>query len=805
MRWLRSACGPMGLAAALWLCACPSPAPVDDAGLPVDAGPIDAGCAPGTLRIASGDCVETGPRCGDGFTRDETGLGCTVGPLTCDAGSMSVPGEDCRPVGWQHCPAGFTRSDDGWSCTPVLPPTACTGATRAALGSATCTPIGDCAAPFPPADATLFVDASLTQPDATHFTTLAAAVAAAPAGATIAVFPGDYAESVTLPRAVKLVGRCAAQVKWSGSPALQVTGVRSVTLSGFTVHDSLVGLRVERGGTVTGSDLVFDHNLRSAVQLLDTGTEVTLERVVVRDTQADPATATFGQGLAASFAGGLTLRDAEVTGNREAGVFLDRDGTHATLSRVVVSNTLPRASTGTLGWGIAAQRGASLQATDIVSQGNTTSGVVFAASPTTGTLRDVSVRDTHPGIDNGGTGVAIGVSVSAGAKLTWTGGQSSDAPGLLVHAAGAGTELVMREVTLRDGATMGTLPTSGVTVEDTAHAGLTEVAVLRAAGDSVRERGSTLSLDHVAIVDAKGGGVAAQGGRCSATGLSVDGHADVGVRALEQALLSMSGVTISRGTSAAAFGLGAQDATLLVDRFVVRGSVTAGVYARSGGSAVLANGRIEGTALDDAGEYGQGAIAESAAQVTLTDVTLSRNHSAGLQSADLGSLLTADHVLVHGTLPNGTGTRGRGANANFRGDLHATATVFLEHQQVGVFAFQSKVELVDSFVQGVTSDPGGLYGNGIEALTDGVIRMQGGAVSGCAGIAAVFAEGAGVVDGVRVAGNEVGLHAQDDSVVEERSDVPATLGAREVVVTDRTVFDGNGAKLSSTTVPVPPP
>jgi hypothetical protein len=58
---------------------------------------------------------------------------------------------------------------------------------------------------------------------------------------------------------------------------------------------------------------------------------------------------------------------------------------------------------------------------------------------------------------------------------------------------------------------------------------------------------------------------------------------------------------------------------------------------------------------------------------------------------------------------------------------------------------------------------------------------------------------------VRVVKNAIGLHAQDGSAVEELAAVPATLGARQVVVTTSTSFEENQAKLSATTVPVPPP
>lgn len=81
--------------------------------------------------------------------------------------------------------------------TPATPAVACTGATRERLGDAACVPVGDCNAPFPPAGA-LLVDDDFTaaQIDATHFRSVGAALAAAPAGGVVAVDAGRYEDVV---------------------------------------------------------------------------------------------------------------------------------------------------------------------------------------------------------------------------------------------------------------------------------------------------------------------------------------------------------------------------------------------------------------------------------------------------------------------------------------------------------------------------------------------------------------------------------------------------------------------------------
>src|SRR6267154_1849093 len=96
----------------------------------------------------------------------------------------------------------------------------------------------------------------------------------------------------------------------------------------------------------------------------------------------------------------------------------------------------------------------------------------------------------------------------------------------------------------------------------------------------------------------------------------------------------------------------------------------------------------------------------------------------------------------------------------------------------------------DVLIFGMFADSDGSYGNGIEALTDTDVTMTRGAIESSANIGAVFAEGAGLLDGVRIVNNAVGIHVQDGSMLLEVDSGGATHGTRDVVVTKATVFDG---------------
>jgi hypothetical protein len=168
-------------------------------------------------------------------------------------------------TGPASCATGFVPHASGFGCVAVVPPAACTGATRSALGQSACVPVGDCNAAFPPAGAGFTVDATLATEDATHFKTISGALAAAPSGATIAVKPGTYAEALKLTQPVTLVGQCPAQVivaaPSAGTATVDASGA-DLVVSGMTLRGG-AGVSVV-GHKLTATDVVFDGNTAPA-------------------------------------------------------------------------------------------------------------------------------------------------------------------------------------------------------------------------------------------------------------------------------------------------------------------------------------------------------------------------------------------------------------------------------------------------------------------------------------------------------------------------------------------------------------
>lgn len=803
-------------------CSAP-PGPCDGGECP----PPPAFCDAGTVLDTSGSCTAIGwTTCPTGFTADPSGWGCQpiIAAARCDAGTMPRLGQaDCAPVGWLTCTLGFARDDGGWGCDAVVPTlqrdggAACTGATRESLGAQSCVPVGDCSdAGFPPAAATVFVDDSFAVVDATHFRTISAAMTAAAPGATIAIESGLYREALAPNRPLNLVGRCPATVRLTtdgGAAAVTAVGALDLGLDGLTISGALIAVRAENGARVTGKRLVLEGNRRSGVQAIDGDTRVTLEESIVRATQPDPATMTFGQGIAASFGAQLTLTDVALVGNHEAAIFIDRVATHLEGTRLVIQSTRPRTSNGRLGWGLAVQGGATADLHGAALIQNTAAGLLVSQTGSRATLTDFVVRGTKLGKDNTGADIAVSASAQAGARLQLTSGALLDSSHQALNVEGTGTQATATNVVIR-GLSSAVTSARAISIASGATATLSHVAIARVSSPGLEVLGGTAALDEVVLSELGGVGVRAQnGGSISGSHVSVDRATGSGVLSIDansRVQLTDCAVIDTRPGAAATggqvgYGAISQDgANALFDRCVFDRNVAAGLYA-AGGTLSATSAVVRDTRADPAGEYGQGVVSERGGSVDLHEVLLDKNRVSGLQVANAPSSILAIGTLVRDTQPDAAGKRGRGANAQFGGTLLANLCAFLGNRQVGVFAFQSKVTLDTVLVRGTLADPDGAYGNGIEALTDGDIAMTGGAIDSSAGIGAVFAEGAGLLDAVRVLNNAVGVHTQDGAMLLEVDAPPAMRGAREVAITRSTVFDGNATKLGTGQVAVPMP
>ena len=299
----------------------------------------------------------------------------------------------CSAGGWASCPEGSTARDSKWGCQATLPAAACTGASRDAYGSATCVPIGDCGAAFPPANATLFVDPAGAV-DATHFTRIKDAMAASTSGAVIAIASGTYPESLVATTDLTLVGHCAAKVSIVGAGSsvrgLRVESGAKVTARGLTITKQFIGVSVGVGASLALSDSVIEANSEVGISLSEGVSTFIGERLAVRDNK-EGSSGLHGWGLNAQAGATVTVTDSAFSGNHYANVRLSSK-TSGTFERIVLRDGKPTTMED-VGRGLSVQEGATAKVTRAAIVDNYEIGIL-AADATTIELEDVLVGRT---------------------------------------------------------------------------------------------------------------------------------------------------------------------------------------------------------------------------------------------------------------------------------------------------------------------------------------------------------------------------------------------------------------------------
>jgi hypothetical protein len=626
-------CSAAALALALAACSAPASTPGDAEVA------LDSGRAP--------DAALPSRTCPARFQESPGGACEPVLPAgACAAGTMPVLGQPaCQVVGWSGCPQGFQPDPSRWGCAPVLPPTSCAGATRAALGASACQPIGDCGAPFPPPEATLFVDDSYPPQalDARHFATLAAALAAAPAGAVIAVEAGRYEESLAPARSVTLVGRCPAQTVLAGpagstAPGLSVAGAAlAVTVSGLALQGHEMGATVLDGATLVLRDCELSENRTLGLLVGYAGSAAVLERVAIRGT-LPRSDGEAGRGLAIEQGGSATLNDCTLVSNSEDGASAKDPGSELDLVRTAILGTLP--SPGGDSFGVYVQDGARARITDsaVVDHG------VAAV-----TLFGAGTRAEIDGLVATGTG-RRGLNAQDGASATvshaWLEAGSECALAVVAGASVEASDCVLRGTAAAEG--------GGAKLDEGASLALHRCAVLgtRSVGLSLGDEQDALTLDRVLVAD-----MAAPAGEAAVAIIALAGRLTADALALQRsvvyALVVWNGAkadltallvedTLPGGGSAVLVGseelIGAN---LTLRSAVVRRSAEVALAAGGQGCAVLAEGLLVSDTAARAGDraYGHGILTYDRAVLDLRSSEVRSSAGAALVFDDASGVV----------------------------------------------------------------------------------------------------------------------------------------------------------------------
>jgi len=591
------------------------------------------------------------------------GVGCTEKESECPLRSIPCPPALDDDV--QHCQAGQAPIGDKcepagvpWTCPPGFIVDAAEPVPKGELSVCKPDP-ADCGdgpwGPLVDDGKTIFVDDSAaTGGDgsiAKPFLDLAAVVASAPAGWTIAIAGGTYTTPLNIDRALNLRGRCAAMVHVHtqvSEPSIRVVGtagdlpvrIEGMTLSGddFAIYTGgALDLRVRR---------VFVNKATSAA-LVAKGAfaRMTVEQSLIQRTQPESQSGQHGLGAYALGVARMTLRQVRLSTNHDAGVKVVGPATWLQMEQVLIDGAPATVPAKAAGMGLHAFERARVDGTGLRISGAHVVGAVFSGEGTHGRLVGARIDHTRAGAAKTET---YGVSVQLGARLDLEGGRLDDnvVRGLAVMSKGSQAVLVGALV---EGmaAGPGNLGGHGIVVHDQA----------------------ALQVHHSWLRNNTFGGLLAHGSGTTllarSTEVAGNGVLGVAVGAGAKARLEMMRIADSRlePTGGGGFGVWAAGGAhidllggvVVANRQVGIRPAGAGTRLRMAGTLVAA------TRFGEAESMGQGVWAQSGASVELVGVRAVGNRTTGIGASGAGSSLHAVGTLVDDTGRSPAEAYGQGA------------------------------------------------------------------------------------------------------------------------------------------------
>ena len=194
---------------------------------------------------------------------------------------------------------------------------------------------------------------------------------------------------------------------------LEETEIRGTTPASDGMYGWGVG--VQQGAHLHASSSVVVGNAHVGFFALGEGTELILDDVEVLDTLPSPD-AEGERGLEISGGARLEATSCLFGGNVGFGVFADGEDTEVVLQDVEVRDTEPSLD-GTHGRGINIQQGARLEASSCLMTGNAELGIIAMSEGTELILHEVEVRDTQRALP---MTVGIGLCAQEGASVQAT-------------------------------------------------------------------------------------------------------------------------------------------------------------------------------------------------------------------------------------------------------------------------------------------------------------------------------------------------------------------------------------------------
>lgn len=547
---------------------------------------------PGTL-LAPGACLQSARPCNAGET------GCPAGswrpfwragacvpaggvapepatPTWCENHGVAGP---CSPEEG-GCPAGQVPSEEG--CAEAAPTWWCPPGFVEAPGEEGeppgCAPDPDDCLPWEPMAGAIHVDASATGAATgafdKPFPTITKALGVAPAGGTIFVRAGAYAENLDLVLPVRILGQCAAQVTLTGVKGAPVVSTTDVPGPGQGIVEGMRLRSANKTYFVFGQGLVSAGPLELVLRrsYLDTPTtigvfavgagHVTVDGSVIAGASSTKLDA-VNAGAFAYTRGTIVITGSRLTDNLFFGVYAKGDESTITVKDSVIDGSrkgtidapgvgveVSDGATGEIdglriarceGIGVVARGGGALVARGLVVQDTLQytgqPGVsVVAQEGATLDLRGARLAD-HPGFgvsaESGGRVEGTGVVIERPhAQATWFPEGFTAAMGCGVQVTDGG-HVVLRASRIHDVASAGVFVNGADNRFEGWDLVVDGVATNPSASDDPAvglwaQGGGTLSLHGGVIAGVHGPAVVATGAALDTEGLLVMGTADEG-------------------------------------------------------------------------------------------------------------------------------------------------------------------------------------------------------------------------------------------------------------------------------------
>ena len=614
-----------------------------------------------------------GDGCPEGLARDAaTGACLDVSPVEdCGPGTGAFLGSTtCKPVGWTSCAAPFEADPSGWGCQPIAPRAACPAGTMATLGASACAPVGDCSAPFPPANATMFVDATFASTDATHYTSLFDAAQSANAGAVIAVAPGTYVEDVDVSRSnVTIVGKCAAQViiKNPGdrrAGILVTDGARNVTVRGLTLTGHYSGILVKAGSEGRLEDSLIVKNRYLGAYVAEANSKLTVVRTLIDDVVVDDV-GKFGWGAAAQLGGNLSLEDVVISAPTGTGIVIGGAKSTGKLSRVVVR--APRPSNDGFGSALGVVDGGTVDLDGALFEDLKAIGVTVSGG--TATARHLVVRRTVPS-STPETGRGIQVSLGGHLELAESRISESDDANVLVIGAGSSAKIASSVIAGELGGD-GSRGHHGVRVAGGASLELSTSALVGnvEVGLSVQDPTTHATADGILVTDSRPSSNAAK-----------NNFLGIGVGVAWGGTLQLSHASIAKNHAAG----------ILVSKVDESGAAA---------HADIKSTLVRRTMPDAVGFAGRGIEVSAGASASVEGCALVENNETSLSVGRPGSALSVRSTLVRDTRQaGGAGSFGHGLVASESGVAALDGVWMLGHPGIAVIVSGGSATVTHSLI-----------------------------------------------------------------------------------------------------------